>query len=90
MPTHNLTELIAALSTCDVFIGADGGAMHLAVALNKKILALFENKPDKLNHWYPWQVAHRLVHSPDPKQPDISSIAFPQVVQALDQLFADA
>ncbi len=90
MPTHNLTELIAALSTCDVFIGADGGAMHLAVALNKKILALFENKPDKLNHWYPWQVAHRVVHSPDPKQPDISSIAFPQVLQALDQLLADA
>lgn len=63
MITKDLTELIAALSLCDLFIGTDGGAMHLAAALNKKILSMFENSPQKLNHWYPWCVAHQVVHA---------------------------
>lgn len=86
MPTQNLTELIAALSLCEVFIGTDGGAMHLAVALNKKVLALFENLPDKLNHWYPWQVDHRVVHSLDPASPNIDHVSQVQVSEALAQL----
>lgn len=86
MPTQNLTELIAALSLCDLFIGTDGGAMHLAVALNKKILALFENKPDKLNHWYPWQTKSQVVHSLNPVQPNIDQITLSQVIEALEAL----
>ena len=83
MPTQNLTELIAALSLCDLFIGTDGGAMHLAVALNKRILALFENLPAKLNHWYPWQVPNRVVHSPSIAKPDIVHITREQVLEQL-------
>lgn len=86
MPTQNLTELIAALSLCDLFIGTDGGAMHLAVALNKKVLAMFENKPDKLNHWYPWQVPNRVVHSPDAARPEIFHISQQQVLEQLAAL----
>ena len=86
MPTHNMTELIAALSLCELFIGTDGGAMHLAVALNKKVLALFENLPAKLNHWYPWQVDHRVVHSLDPASPNIDHVSQAQVGEALAQL----
>ena len=86
MPTKNLSDLTAALSICDVFIGTDGGAMHLAVALNKKILAMFENKPDKLNHWYPWQVANVMASSLDIQYPDIKQITQPQIYNALIQL----
>jgi ADP-heptose:LPS heptosyltransferase len=86
MPTKNLTELIAALSLCDLFIGTDGGAMHLAVALNKKVLALFENLPDKLKHWYPWQVDHQVVHSPNTTSPNIDHVSKAQVREALAQL----
>lgn len=82
MPTQNLTELIAALSLCDLFVGTDGGAMHLAVGLNKKILALFENKPDKLNHWYPWKVESRVLNG---VLPVISSIGLCQVTEALER-----
>ena len=89
MPTQNLTELIAAFSLCDVFVGTDGGAMHLAVALKKRVLALFENKPDKLHHWYPWQSVNRVVHSIDIQSPNIDQIALPQVLQALDQLLRE-
>lgn len=83
MPTQNLTDLIAALSLCDIFIGTDGGAMHLAAALDKRVLALFENKADKLNHWYPWQVQSRVVHG---ALPDISSIELEAVGAALEAL----
>lgn len=86
MPTQSLSELIASLSLCDLFIGTDGGAMHLAVGLNKKILALFENKPDKLNHWYPWRVESQVVHSVDVAKPDIDQITLGQVQEALDRL----
>ena len=83
MPTQNLTELIAALSLCDLFIGTDGGAMHLTVALNKKVLAMFENKSDKLNHWYPWQVPNRVVHSLGAARPEIANISQAQVLEQL-------
>lgn len=86
MPTQNLTELIAALSLCDVFIGTDGGAMHLAVALNKQVLALFENLPGKLNHWYPWRVPHQIVHSPEVNRPSIDQISVAQVEVAMAHL----
>lgn len=86
VPTHNLTELIAALSLCDLFIGTDGGAMHLAVALNKKIIALFENLPSKLNHWYPWRVKSQLVFSPNRKSPGVSQIPQADIKRALSQL----
>ena len=86
MPTKNLTELIAALSLCDLFIGTDGGAMHLAVALNKKILALFENLPGKLNHWYPWQTPNRVVHSSDIAKPEVKQISSPKIARAFERL----
>lgn len=86
MPTENLTELIAALSRCDLFIGADGGAMHLAVGLNKKVIALFERLPSKLNHWYPWQVTRRIVHSQHSASAKISQVSLNQVEEALSQL----
>lgn len=86
MPTQNLTELIAALSLCDLFIGTDGGAMHLAVALGKKILALFENLPAKLNHWYPWQVKSKIVHIASSAAPGVAHIPQTQVKQALAEL----
>lgn len=85
MHTQSLSELIAALSLCDLFIGTDGGAMHLAAALNKKVLAMFENKPDKLNHWYPWQVTFQLIHG---EESEIKSISLQSLLKALADLEA--
>lgn len=86
MPTQNLTELIAALSLCDLFIGTDGGALHLAAALNKPCLALFENLSAKLNHWYPWRVPCRVVHG---EKSDVVSIEMVVVQNALADLVAE-
>lgn len=86
MPTQNLTELIAALSLCNLFIGTDGGAMHLAVALNKKILALFENLPSKLNHWYPWRATKIILFNQEPGLPEVGFISSEKVCNSVDAL----
>jgi heptosyltransferase III len=88
MPTQNLSELIAGLALCDIFIGADGGAMHLAAALQKRVLALFENKPDKLKHWYPWGCVHRIVIGMSEEQTEVKNIAMEAVIEALVSLEA--
>src|SRR5262245_4026642 len=41
--TADLKDLIAVLALCDAFVGADGGAMHLAAATGLPVVALFEN-----------------------------------------------
>jgi ADP-heptose:LPS heptosyltransferase len=73
MPTHSLDELVAALSVCHIFIGADGGAMHIAAGVSLPIVGLFENSEFKLKHWHPWRVPCELVHSDT--EHDVSAIA---------------
>lgn len=86
MPTQNLTELVATLSLCDLFVGTDGGALHLAVGLDKPCVALFENNPAKLNHWYPWRVQQRVVHG---VRGEVASIERDQVTAAVVSLLPD-
>jgi heptosyltransferase-3 len=57
--TAKLSELIGALSACDQVICADGGAMHLAAALGKPVVALFGDS--MVERWRPWGVPHRVV-----------------------------
>jgi ADP-heptose:LPS heptosyltransferase len=59
VPTPDLATLIAALSLADRVICPDGGAMHLAAALGKPIVALFGDSP--VGRWRPWGVPHRVV-----------------------------
>jgi ADP-heptose:LPS heptosyltransferase len=81
--TGRLEELIAVLSLCRAFIGADGGAMHLAAGLGLPIVALFENLPYKKRHWHPWQVSHEMVF-PDTR--DIADIPVERVAAAWRRL----
>jgi ADP-heptose:LPS heptosyltransferase len=56
IPTLTLESLIKGIQTCDSMIMADGGAMHIAAALNRPIVALFgDSNPKK---WRPWGVRH--------------------------------
>ncbi len=81
--TERLEELIAALSLCDGFVGADGGAMHLAAALNLKTVALFENSEAKRTRWYPWGAQHRLLQ---PTSFAVADISVDQVESAVREL----
>jgi ADP-heptose:LPS heptosyltransferase len=58
VPTPDLATLIAALSLADRVICPDGGAMHIAAALGKPIVALFGDSPQV--RWRPWGVPHRI------------------------------
>jgi ADP-heptose:LPS heptosyltransferase len=82
-PPVELADLIAALALCHAFIGADGGAMHLAAALGLPTVALFENLESKKRRWHPWQVPHVLVA---PTTRDIADITVEQVVQSWQRL----
>jgi ADP-heptose:LPS heptosyltransferase len=84
-PTLELADLIAVLGLCDAFIGADGGAMHLAAAAGLPCVALFENLEDKKRHWHPWRVPHEMVF---PATREVSDISVEQVIRASQRLLA--
>ena len=81
--TERLEELIAALSLCEGFVGADGGALHLAAALPLKTVALFENSAAKRTRWYPWHTRHVLLQ---PATFAVADISVNQVEAAVREL----
>ncbi len=48
----SLAELAAVLQSCDLFIGADSGVMHLAAAAGTRVLAIFG--PSNAEAWSPF------------------------------------
>jgi ADP-heptose:LPS heptosyltransferase len=82
-PTATLADLIAVLSLCRAFIGADGGAMHIAAGLGLPIAAMFEQK--KIRRWYPWKVPYEMVVTPTGQ---VADIPVDEVAQAAARLAA--
>jgi ADP-heptose:LPS heptosyltransferase len=78
-----LRDLIGALSVCDAIICPDGGAMHLAAALGKPIVALFGDSPPE--RWRPWGVPHRVLQ---PESRNLSDLGVEEVLSALAGLHA--
>jgi ADP-heptose:LPS heptosyltransferase len=62
MPTHSLQELAGALACADLMLCIDGGAMHVATALGKPVVALFGDSP--VHRWRPWGVPHEVIAAP--------------------------
>ncbi len=77
VPTPDLATLIAALSLARLVICPDGGAMHLAAALGKPVVALFGDSP--VARWRPWGVEHRVVR---PESGDLADLQLEPVLQA--------
>ena len=82
-PVENIRSLISVISLCDGFIGADGGAMHIAAALQKPMIVFFEDTPRKWRHWSPWQAKSQIIRSPTP---EIASIPLDAVIEHLPKL----
>ena len=82
-PTASLRDLIAVLALCQGFIGADGGALHIAAGLGLPIVGLYEER--KTKRWHPWKVPNEMVVTPTGRVEDIPVEA---VVQAAARLAA--
>lgn len=81
VPTHQLEEMIAATQLCDFIVCSDGGAMHVAAALNKPIIALFGNSD--ATSWAPWAVPHKIIQKSDQ---NVMSISVDEVFDEVCQL----
>ena len=79
--TAKLQELIGALAACDLLICSDGGAMHLAAALGKPIVALFGDSPPE--RWRPWGSRHVIVRTASRKVDDIGAEELMEATSAL-------
>ena len=69
VPTPDLATLIAALSHIDWLLCPDGGAMHIAAALGKPVVALWADSP--VQQWRPWQVPNVVVQPPSKNLADL-------------------
>ena len=83
-PTATLPALIGALAACDCAVLPDGGAMHLAAALGKPVVALFGDSP--VERWRPWGVAHRVLR---PESRDVRDITVEEIEGAYASLAAE-
>jgi heptosyltransferase-3 len=54
-----LRQFSAVAGLCDLYIGNDTGATHIAAALGRKIVVIFGSSNFRV--WYPWNVEYRLV-----------------------------
>jgi len=75
--TADLGSLISALSLAGLVVCPDGGAMHLAAALGKRVVALFGDSP--VERWRPWGVPHRVVR---PESNDLADLPLEPVLEA--------
>ncbi len=57
--TATLKELIAAISLARIAVCPDGGAMHIAAALKKPVVAVWGSTDPR--RWAPWGVEHILL-----------------------------
>jgi ADP-heptose:LPS heptosyltransferase len=79
--TTDLKTLIAALSLADRVVCPDSGAMHLAAALAKPVVALFGDSP--VERWRPWGVPHRVLR---PESRDLADLPVESVLEAVSSL----
>lgn len=57
--SHNLTESGAVMKRCNVFVTNDSSLMHIASALQLKVIAIIG--PTNTNYIYPWKTSHKIV-----------------------------
>lgn len=69
-PTTTVSKLIAVTSLLDQIICSDGGAMHVAAAFQKPILAFFG--ASSIESWHPWQTSYVALRAASHQVKDIT------------------
>ena len=57
--SHNLTESAAVMKRCNVFVTNDSSLMHVASALQLKVVAIIG--PTNSNYIHPWKTEYKIV-----------------------------
>lgn len=59
----NFKQWAAALAACSCVVSTDTGAVHVAAAMGRPVVAMYETATSRLcsQQWAPWQVPHRSV-----------------------------
>lgn len=83
----SVADLIALIAESSLFIGGDGGPLHIAAACGKPTVALFSSTDAVV--WAPWETPHRLVRNEFPCSPCRSdrcrAFARPECVLSIEQ-----
>jgi len=66
--TDRLDELVTGLALCHTVVCSDGGALHLAAGLGKRIVCFFGEYPER---WYPWRARYVLLRKASKEVADI-------------------
>lgn len=82
-PTTNLRELVGGLAACDRIVLSDGGAMHIAAALGKPLVAFF-GRSDAVR-WRPWKGQVEILQ---PESLDVTDITVDDAVSAFEKMLA--
>ncbi len=85
VPTHTVEELISGLAEIDAVICSDGGAMHLAAALDKPIVCFFGNSDVTI--WRPWGVPYRVLQ---PSSHNVADVSVETVIESVLDLLQTA
>ena len=72
-PTTNLRSLMVAFSACDLIVGSDGGAMHIAAALDVATVTLFGDIDPTV--WRPYSKKGISISSPTDTLADLDPVA---------------
>jgi heptosyltransferase-3 len=84
-PTHTLAGLIGGMAVCDRMVMSDGGAMHIAAALGKPIVAFF-GKSDAAR-WRPWKTRYELLQT---AEEDVEQVTVEAALEGYHRLFRSA
>lgn len=77
-PTTNLRRLMVAFAGCDLIVGSDGGAMHIAAALGPKTVTLFGDIDPSV--WRPYSKKGYEITSPTQRLSDLAPKTIAQKV----------
>lgn len=85
-PTTNLRELMVAFSTCNLIVGSDGGAMHIAAALNVATVTFFGDIDPTI--WQPYSEKGTVITSPSDTLEDLNPIVVSKkVIEIIENIF---
>jgi len=79
--TTTVRGLIAAISVCDLIVCGDGGAMHIAAALEKRIVTIWGSSGPI--RWRPWGVTYLILQDKSWRAENISVQSVLEAVQKL-------